>query len=231
MECLEKQGALPDADPAHPAAQAASIRAGEETFDLARELLETEQMTLCGIRELLSYVCEFDGEDFSDDIRFPNLEKGTRKHFDFLFALVRRLAVAMESIAPASAATSSVEPQRRRTVFSPPKTDPTFEAIDAHREARDVVVGADDDDMPDEDFALICKRETDAAQRLAETVPSTLQGLHAMLTYIDAAIERQDSGEDDGFINVFGDDSPPVFSSLAKAAKALLPATSQSMTA
>ena len=60
----------------------------------------------------------------------------------------------------------------------------------------------------------------DAAAALAAAVPSTLNGLFAMLAYLPLAMQQQASDIDDGLGLLFGGKAT-VFTSLAEAAKAL----------
>jgi hypothetical protein len=96
-----------------------------------------------------------------------------------------------------------------------PDVDPIFAAIEAHRNAYAAVV-AGKVGLDDEAFTALSAKESAAAERIAETVPSTLEGLFALLDYLQLAIKQQE----DSFGLVFGN-STAIFTSLAKAANAL----------
>jgi hypothetical protein len=94
--------------------------------------------------------------------------------------------------------------------------DPIFAAIEAHRKAWAAYKAGDAANISDEKSNALCRKECKAMDRIAETVPLTLNGLFAMLSYIGVVIEQQ------GDANlVFGDDATAVFTSMAKAAELL----------
>lgn len=92
--------------------------------------------------------------------------------------------------------------------------DPIFAAIEGHRRAygsmKTAPTGLDDDE-----FAEYAQPEMDAADVLQKTVPTTLEGLFALLTYLPVAIEQQDADTFHGLGLLFGD-SADIFNVLAR---------------
>lgn len=106
------------------------------------------------------------------------------------------------------------------SVARPTTTDPIFAAIEGHRRAYDVMktapAGLDDDE-----FDEYAQPEVDAADVLQETVPTTLEGLFALLTYLPAAIEQQDEDTYHGLGLLFGDRAD-IFNVLAQSVTLLI---------
>jgi hypothetical protein len=98
--------------------------------------------------------------------------------------------------------------------------DPIFAAIEGHRCAYDAMktapAGLDDDE-----FAEYAQPEVDAADVLQETVPTTLEGLFALLTYLPVAIEQQDADTYHGLGLLFGDRAD-IFTVLARSVTLLI---------
>jgi hypothetical protein len=136
--------------------------------------------------------------------------------------IVSTAAIATATAVPnhvAAKAPASIEARSAKAEHAPSTIDPIFAAIEAHRQAYAAVKTATGCD--DETFRPLSDREMAAAKDLAETVPSTLKGLLAMLEYLDVAIveEQRNSDSSDGFEMLFGGEIT-IFATLAKAAKA-----------
>jgi hypothetical protein len=102
------------------------------------------------------------------------------------------------------------------TLPGEPSRDPIFAKIEAHRKAWAACKVGDAASVSEQKSNALCEKEWKAMDRIAKTVPITLSGLLAMLSYIGVAIEQQGDAH-----LVFGDDATAVFTSMAEAAKAL----------
>ena len=210
--CVDVEFALLDGDPAKPAAEAATRAAIDEMFDLAYQLLKIVPTSSAGAAALLSYV----GDHVRLNSEFPEYSVYVEEDADldgaeeFPLAIMKHVADALGSIRDGISDPAISRGQA--------PSDPIFARIGAHRQAYDAIAGSTDD----EELSAVSDGEMAAADELAKTVPTTLEGLFAILSYLRIAIEQQSSQDDfcDGFELLFGDQYT-IFVTLAKAAERL----------
>ena len=214
----------PSDDAEHDAAMTAAeipYNQFQKEFDeLERKVFSTRARTLAGAKAKAHWHLQFQCDG---DI---NQLDGSHYHVESLFlelggqidpGLVPAAMTDLQRSHPFAVSLDLVDGEADRRPKSLPEgaVDPIFAAIEAHRNAYTAVV-AGRAGLDDEAFTALSNKECAAAERVAETVPSTLEGLFSLLDYLKLAIMQQG----DSFDLVFGN-STSIFASLAKAANAL----------
>jgi hypothetical protein len=171
-------------------------------FDLAYQLLKIAPKSSAGAEALLSYV----GDRLRVNCEFPEYSVYVEEGADldgaeeFPLAIMKHVARSLGSIRDGRDLAISRDQMPR---------DPIFARIEAHRKAWAACQAGAAANVSEEKSNALCKKECKAMDRIAETVPLTLNGLFVMLSYIGVAIEQQGNAT-----LVFGDDTTAVFTSI-----------------
>lgn len=194
---------------------AAIAAGGEETaaVDYATEvewkLARTQPSTLAGVAAVLRFVNEIEDANLT----WPDTGDGWHKELRATMAAAIEALIRTPRVEHAPERGESVMDDNIVTFPGAPgeAADPIFAAIEGHRRAyaamKTAPAGLDDDEY--------AQPEIDTAEVLQRTVPTTLEGLFALLTYLPVAIEQQDADTFRGLGLLFGD-SADIFDVLAR---------------